>query len=63
MLYRGMDTKVKPPPGRFDAFKRWADQENPGLLDSPEMEIPNNPRRRRELLTEWREGTGLPAIE
>ena len=63
MLYQGLSTKEARPPDRGDEFRRWADQKYPGLLDSPEMEIPNQPKRWRALLVEWRREVGLPAIE
>lgn len=63
MLYKGLSSKEDRPPDRRAEFDRWAAERYPGLLDSPEMEIPNNPGRWRELLTEWRADVGLPAIE
>ena len=63
MFYRSVQTSVKPMPCRDEEFERWANEKYPGLLDSAEMKIPNNPRRWRELLTEWRADAGLPAIE
>ncbi len=63
MLYRGLSPKAERPPDRYDEFKQWANKKYPGLLKTPEMEIPNQPKRWRELLTEWRTETGLPAID
>lgn len=63
MLYRGLSPKSERPPDRYDEFKQWAEAQYPGLLQSPEMEIPNNPKRWRELLTAWRADAGLKPIE
>ena len=63
MLYRGLSPKSERPPDRYDEFKRWAAVRYPGLLGSPEMEIPNNPKRWRELLVEWRADAGLQPLE
>ena len=49
-------------PNRRKEFEAWAAREYPGLLDSDEMQIPNNPQRWRELLIEWRAAAGLPPI-
>ena len=65
MFYRGKDAKPKqpPPPDKYDEFKAWAAKRYPALLDSDEMSIPNNPKRWRALLVEWRADVGLPVIE
>lgn len=63
MLYRGLSPKSERPPDRYDEFKRWAEAQYPGLLQSPEMKIPNNPQRWRELLVAWRADAGLKPIE
>lgn len=63
MLYVGLTPPALRPPDRFDAFNTWAAERYRGLLDSPEMRIPNNPARWRALLNEWRESAGLPSIE
>ncbi|MHC5110069.1 MAG: hypothetical protein ACYTHJ_09340 [Planctomycetota bacterium] len=63
MLCKGLSTREMRPPDRLCEFGRWAGQRYPGLLDSPEMEIPNNPERWRALLAEWRVDVGLPAID
>lgn len=62
-FYRAVTPKVKRAPNKLDEFKRWAAQNYPGLLDSADMNIPNQPQRWRELLTEWRADVGLAAIE
>ncbi len=54
--------------GRFEEFKKWADDHHPGILDELQPEgkiIPSkeNAIRWRELLIEWREAAGLPAID
>lgn len=59
MLYRGLAKKGDLPPNRRCEFERWAAEKYPGLLDSEEMQIPNNPQRWRELLVEWRAEVGL----
>ncbi|MCH8066415.1 MAG: hypothetical protein IIC90_11430 [Chloroflexi bacterium] len=53
MLYEPLTPKHQRPPDRYDDFKIWAGIHYPGLLESPEMEIPNQPQRWRALLTEW----------
>ena len=63
MLYQGLSPREKRPPDRFGEFKTWAQKHHAGLLDSDEMEIPNQPRRWRTLLTEWRQDAGLPPID
>ncbi len=63
MLYSGLSPKSERPPDRYDEFKQWAAAQYPGLLQSPEMEIPNNPKRWRELLVVWRADAGLKPIE
>lgn len=63
MLYAGLTPKNQRPPDRFCEFEKWANERYPGLLDSEEMDIPNNPKRWREVLTEWRADVGLPPIE
>jgi len=62
MLYQGFSPRSKRPPDRYDEFKQWMKNKYPGMLESPEMKIPNQPKRWRELLTEWRAETGLPPI-
>ena len=63
MLYAGLTPRNRRPPDRFCEFEKWAEGRYAGLLDSEEMDIPNNPKRWRELLTEWRADVGLPPIE
>ena len=65
MFYRGKEAKPKepPPPDKYDEFKTWAAKRYPGLLESEEMSIPNNPKRWRALLVEWRADVRLPVIE
>ena len=63
MLYRGLSPKSERPPDRYEEFKQWAAGRYPGLLDSPEMDIPNNPKRWRELLVEWRADAGLKPLD
>lgn len=63
MLYRGLNPGKQRPPDRRCEFDRWVEKKYPGLIESEEMNIPNNPRRWRELLVEWRADVGLPAIE
>ena len=63
MFYRGLSPKVERPPDRYEEFKQWAAARYPGLLESPEMDIPNSPPRWRELLVEWRADAGLKPIE
>ena len=63
MLYEPLTPKHMRPPDRYDEFKTWAGIHYPGLLETPEMEIPNQPQRWRALLTEWRAASGLPVIE
>ncbi|MEE9131708.1 MAG: DUF1573 domain-containing protein [Phycisphaerales bacterium] len=51
--------------GRYDEFKKWADEHHPGVLDELQPEgkiIPSkeNAIRWRKLLIEWREAVGLP---
>ncbi len=62
MLYAGLKDEPRSP-NRREEFEKWAAKRHPGMLDSEEMEIPNNPKRWRELLTEWRADVGLPPIE
>lgn len=62
MLYQGLSPRKKRPPDRYDEFKQWANKKYPGLLDSPEMKIPKQPKKWRELLTEWRAESGLTSI-
>jgi len=61
-LVQGLTPPNERPPDRRCEFEKWAAGKYPGLLDSEEMEIPNNPRRWRELLIEWRAEVGLPEI-
>ncbi len=63
MLYAGLTPRTQRPPDRFCEFEKWATKRYPGLLDSDEMDIPNNPKRWREVLTEWRADVGLLPIE
>ncbi len=63
MLYQGLSPRRVRPPDRFAEFKLWAAGKYPGLLDSDDMQIPNQPQRWRELLTEFRADVGLPPIE
>jgi len=63
MLYAPLTPRHLRPPDRYDEFEAWANGKYPGLLDSAEMKIPNNPKRWRQLLVEWRRDVGLPAIE
>ena len=63
MLYQGLGRERPGPPDRQGEFEQWAAKRYPGLLDSPEMKIPNNPKRWRELLVEWRDDVGLPPID
>ena len=63
MLYAGLSPRSQRPPDRFEEFKTWAEGRYPGVLDSEEMEIPNQPERWRLLLTQWRAETGLPSID
>lgn len=51
--------------GRYDEFKKWADEHHPRVLDELQPEgkiIPSkeNAKRWRELLIEWRKDVGLP---
>lgn len=62
MLYQGLSPRGTRPPDRYCEFKKWAAEHYPGLLDSDEMKIPNNPKRWRALLTEFRQDQGLPPI-
>lgn len=61
-LVEGLTPPNERPPDRQGEFEKWAAGKYPGLLDSEEMEIPNNPQRWRELLIEWRADVGLPAV-
>lgn len=63
MLYQGLSPLKTRPPDRYNQFKRWAAEHYPGVLDADDMKIPNQPKRWRELLTEWRKDAGLPAID
>lgn len=63
MLYKGLSPRAERPPDRFDEFEAWASEHYPGLLDSEEMNIPNNPKRWRQLLVEWRADAGHPPID
>ena len=63
MLYAGLTPRTQRPPDRFCEFEKWTAKRYPGLLDSDEMDIPNSPKRWREVLTEWRADVGLPTIE
>lgn len=63
MLYQGLSPRGTRPPDRRCEFDRWAQKKYPGLLDSDEMGIPNQPRRWRALLVEWRADVGLPAVD
>lgn len=62
-LIQGLKNQPKRPTGRRKEFTKWAATKYPGLLDTDEMKIPNQPRRWRELLIEWRTEIGLPPIE
>ncbi len=51
--------------GRYDQFKKWADEHHPGVVDElqPQGKISpskENAIRWRKLLIEWREAVGLP---
>ncbi len=61
-LVRGLTPWNRRPPDRRCEFERWTAKKFPGLLESDEMRIPRNPRRWRELLTEWRKEVDLPPI-
>ena len=61
-LVRGLTPWNRRSPDRRCEFEQWAAKKYPGLLDSEEMKIPKNPRRWRELLTEWRAEVELPPI-
>lgn len=63
MLYAPLAPRKDHPPDRLGAFKKWAAKKYPGLLDSEDMKIPNQPKRWRELLVEWREDVGLSPID
>lgn len=63
MLYCGIPSATPRPPDRWEEFRKWSAEKYPGLLDSDEMEIPKQPKRWRELLTEWRSAAGLPPIK
>lgn len=63
MLYRGLAPKNRRPPDRYCEFKVWAAKKYPGLLESDEMGIPNQPKRWRELLVEWRAEQGFEPID
>lgn len=63
MLYASLSPRLQRPPDRFGEFESWAEGRYPGLLDSEEMEIPNHPKRWRQLLRQWRAETGLPSID
>ena len=62
MLYAGLSPRGSRPPDRSCEFRQWTRQKYPGLIDSDEMAIPNQPERWRELLIEWRADVGLPAV-
>ncbi len=62
-LIQGVSPKSVRPPDRRCEFERWAAKKVPGLLEAEEMKIPNQPRRGRSLLTEWRAEIGLSPIE
>ena len=62
MLYARLDDEPSQT-DRQEEFERWAAEKYPGLLESEDMRIPNNPRRWRELLVEWRADIGLPPID
>ena len=62
-LIQGMTPHNERPPDRRCEFEQWAAKKYPGLLDAEEMKIPNQPRRWRMLLTEWRPDVGLPSID
>jgi len=62
MFYRALDPASRRPPDRRKEFEAWASEKYPGLLDSEEMKIPNNPKRWRELLVQWRADVGLPPV-
>ena len=54
--------------GRYDQFKKWADEHHPRVLDELQPEgkiIPSkeNAIRWRKLLIEWRADVGLPAMD
>lgn len=62
-LVQGLSSDSVRPPDRRCEFEQWAAKKYPGLLDAEEMKIPNQPRRWRSLLTEWRAEVGLPPID
>ncbi len=63
MLYEGNTLGLPRSATRRGEFEAWAEEHYPGLLKSEGMKIPNNPKRWRELLVEWRADVGLPPID